>query len=73
MNREETATMTLRILAAARRIILGGELEYVTAVSWMLAAMASSSSSSSSSSGDGTSPLSFFRNHILSSIKVAIK
>ena len=65
MSHDERANMTLRLLSAARRIILSAELEYVAAVAWMLAAMAAASS--------GMAPLSFFRDHILSAIKVAIQ
>jgi hypothetical protein len=65
LSDDKKANMTLRLLAAARRVILSAELEYVAAVAWMLASMAATSGR--------LAPLSFFRSHILSAIKVAIQ
>jgi hypothetical protein len=57
---------TLRLLSAARKILLAAHCEYVTAIAWMLAAMIGSSNYDAACASS-------FRPHVLSALKFAIR
>jgi hypothetical protein len=73
LSLDEMSQKILQLLVALRRLVLSGDIEYVTTVGWLLAAMASSSNRSSSSSSSIMSPFSFFRRHIMSAIQSSIQ